>query len=95
MPPKKQKRIRLHLDKVERRKLQEIKANKPEYADLELYQVAHMELRLRLFEEYRKLAEAAEKTGKQLRNARLVYPEISEILVGIYETAENIGVFQE
>jgi len=72
MAPIKQKKVRLYLDKVERKKLQVIKANKPEYHDLELYQVAHMELRERLFGEYRKLAEEAEKSGKPLRYARLV-----------------------
>jgi len=49
------KTLRLYLDKVERRKIAEIKALKPEYSDLELYQVAHMELKERLFEEVRGL----------------------------------------
>ena len=54
------KQIKLHLDKVERRKIAEIKAMKPEYSDLKLYQVAHMELKERLFEEVRRIKEIKE-----------------------------------
>jgi hypothetical protein len=47
--------IRIRLDRVERKFITELKAKKPEYRDLDLYQVAKMELKSRLFEEIRKI----------------------------------------
>ena len=41
---------RLNLDKVERMYLEKIKKKNPAYADLELYQIAHLELKNRLQE---------------------------------------------
>lgn len=43
------------LDKVEKKKLTAIKEAIPEYADLELYQVAHLELKKALFERAREI----------------------------------------
>jgi len=54
MAPKKQQQIKLNLDKVDRKLVAQIKAMKPEYASLELYQVAKMELRNRLLEQAKK-----------------------------------------
>lgn len=48
-------KVRVQFDVVERKLLAEMQANKPEYADLDLAQVARMELRHRLFEEKKKL----------------------------------------
>ena len=39
------KKARLYLDKVEKKFLAQIKAMTPEYEDLEIYQVAHLELK--------------------------------------------------
>lgn len=49
--------LRIRLDKVDRKFIKEIKEKKPEYADLDLYQVAKIELRNHLFQEIRKFRE--------------------------------------
>ena len=51
-----QETVRVTFDRVERQKLAQIKEMKPEYADLNLAQVARMELRYRLFEEVGRLS---------------------------------------
>ena len=57
---RKTEQICFYLDKVERKKLQEIKEKNPEYEDLKLYQVAHLELKTHLFKRVRELI-ASEK----------------------------------
>lgn len=58
-------RVRVQFDKVERKLLQDIKAQTPEYADLSLSQVAKMELRFRLFENLRKIRQGKENSSRQ------------------------------
>jgi len=58
--------LRIRLDKVDRKFIKEIKERNPEYSGLELYQVAKIELRNRLFEEIRKLRRAPENPGNGL-----------------------------
>ncbi len=55
----------MYLDTVERRKLAEIKGTHPEYANLELHQIAHCELKNRLFELVRQKTENI-KSNKQI-----------------------------
>jgi len=54
----------MELDKVERSLVAQVQRMKPEYAELEPYQVAKMELRYRLFEEIGRLKTQDQTTHK-------------------------------
>lgn len=58
MAQKTTKSIKFYLDKVERKKLAEIQSMRPEYADLQLSDVAHLELKERLFQTVREIKSA-------------------------------------
>lgn len=45
--------FRMYLDKVERKFLETLKAKRPEYSDLELDQIAHLELKEKLLNDAR------------------------------------------
>lgn len=49
----KEQLIRMNLDRVERQKLAQLKELVAEYKDLDLYQIAHLELKDRLLEKVR------------------------------------------
>jgi len=76
------KKARLYLDKVEKKFLAQIKAMTPEYEDLEIYQVAHLELKeaiLRKVRETLKNKSATPRTTPLL--FRLVRPFLYKFIL--------------
>ena len=55
MAQKTNKSIKFYLDTVERKKLAQIRAMRPEYTNLELGQIAHLELKEALFIKIREI----------------------------------------
>jgi len=53
--------IHLYLDKVERKKLLQLKELTPEYSDLDIDQIAHLELKETLFQRAREILKNPEK----------------------------------
>jgi hypothetical protein len=81
---------RLYLDKVERKFLAQIKDMTPEYADLELYQVAHLELKEAILG---KVRETLKNRTATPRTMPLMFKLVRKLTIFIYRFQNKLNLY--
>jgi len=82
----------IYLDKVERKKLTELRGIKPEYADLDISQIAHLELKETLFF---KIRETLKNKSATPRTMPLMFMLVRKLTILSYRFRNKINLYTD
>ena len=83
---------RLYLDKVEKKFLAQIKDMTPEYTELELYQVAHLELKEAILN---KVRETLKNKTATPRTMPLLFKLVRKLSIFIYKIQNRMHLYTD
>jgi len=84
------KKARLYLDKVEKKFLAQLKDMTPEYTELELYQVAHLELKEAIL---RKVRETLKNRPATPRTMPLLFRLVRKLTILLYKFQNKLNLY--